>query len=321
MNANLEKLMAVLENVRREVRKVIIGQNDVLDHALVVILTGQHALIEGVPGIAKTLLARTLAHVLGCEFMRIQFTPDLMPADITGTNVFNLQRNEFTLVKGPVFTSFLLADEINRAPAKTQSALLQAMQERVVTIDRVTHALPANFTVFATQNPIEYEGTYPLPEAQKDRFMLKIVMPSPGREDELALAQRMLGTDSPEQTLERGAVEACVAASDLVELRLCLNDVLIREELIAYLVDIVRKTRAHESVLVGAGPRATQALLLAGRAHAAIGGRDFVTPDDIRAMVLPVLEHRLILRPEFEIEGLGTGEVVQKILGDIPVPR
>jgi MoxR-like ATPase len=258
---------------------------------------------------------------LGCEFMRIQFTPDLMPADITGTNVFNLQRNEFTLVKGPVFTSFLLADEINRAPAKTQSALLQAMQERVVTIDRVTHALPANFTVFATQNPIEYEGTYPLPEAQKDRFMLKIVMQSPEREDELALAQRMLGTDSPEQTLERGAVQPCVAAADLVELRLTLNDVVIREELIAYLVDVVRKTRAHESVLVGAGPRATQALLLAGRAHAAIGGRDFVTPDDIRAMALPVLEHRLILRPEFEIEGLGTGEVVQKILGDIPVPR
>jgi len=321
MNANLEKLMAVLESVRQEVRKVIIGQNEVVDQALIVILTGQHALIEGVPGIAKTLLARTLAHVLGCEFMRIQFTPDLMPADITGTNVFNLQRNEFTLVKGPVFTSFLLADEINRAPAKTQSALLQAMQERVVTIDRITHPLPANFTVFATQNPIEYEGTYPLPEAQKDRFMLKIVMQSPEREDELALAQRMLGTDSPEQTLERGAVQACVAASDLVELRLCLNDVVIREELIAYLVDVVRKTRAHESVLVGAGPRATQALLLAGRAHAAIGGRDFVTPDDIRAMALPVLEHRLILRPEFEIEGLGTGEVVQKILGDIPVPR
>ncbi len=321
MNANLEKLMAVLESVRREVRKVIIGQNEVLDQALIVILTGQHALIEGVPGIAKTLLVRTLAHILGCEFMRIQFTPDLMPADITGTNVFNLQRNEFTLVKGPVFTSFLLADEINRAPAKTQSALLQAMQERVVTIDRVTHALPANFTVFATQNPIEYEGTYPLPEAQKDRFMLKIVMQSPEREDELALAQRMLGTDSPEQTLERGTVQRCVAAADLVELRLCLNDVVIREELIAYLVDVVRKTRAHESVLVGAGPRATQALLLAGRAHAAIGGRDFVTPDDIRAMALPVLEHRLILRPEFEIEGLGTGEVVQKILGDIPVPR
>ncbi len=317
MNENLEKLMPVLERVRREVHRVIIGQDEVVDQALIVIFTGHHALIEGVPGIAKTLLARTLARVLGCEFARIQFTPDLMPADITGTNVFNLQRNEFTLVKGPVFTSFLLADEINRAPAKTQSALLQAMQERVVTIDRETHPLPANFTVFATQNPIEYEGTYPLPEAQKDRFMFKIVMRSPERADELALAARMLGNDSPEQT----AVEACIASDELASLKLSLNEVLIREELIAYLVDVVRKTRAHESILVGAGPRATQALLLSSRAHAAIEGRDFVTPDDIRAMAAPVLEHRLILRPEFEIEGLDEREVVTKILGEIPVPR
>src|SRR6266853_5928628 len=215
MNANLEKLMAVLERVRREVRKVIIGQNDVVEHALIVIFTGQHALIEGVPGIAKTLLARTLAHVLGCEFMRIQFTPDLMPADITGTNVFNLQRNEFTLVKGPVFTSFLLADEINRAPAKTQSALLQAMQERVVTIDRETHSLSPNFTVFATQNPIEYEGTYPLPEAQKDRFMLKISMTAQGRADELILAQRTMTKESPEALLGSGAVQAVIRPEDL----------------------------------------------------------------------------------------------------------
>jgi MoxR-like ATPase len=319
MNANLEKLMPALERVRREVHKVIIGQNDVVDQALIVILTGHHALIEGVPGIAKTLLARTLARVLGCEFARIQFTPDLMPADITGTNVFNLQRNEFTLVKGPVFTSFLLADEINRAPAKTQSALLQAMQERLVSIDRETYPLPVNFTVFATQNPIEYEGTYPLPEAQKDRFMFKIAMRSPERVDELALAGRMLGTDSPEQTL--AGVEPCIQKEELAELKLSLNDVLIREELIAYLVDVVRKTRAHESVLVGAGPRATQALLLASRAHAAIQGRDFVTPDDIRAMASPVLEHRLIIRPEFEIEGLDEREVVNKILAEVPVPR
>jgi len=319
MNANLEKLTSTLDRVRREVHKVIIGQNDAVDEALIVIFTGHHALIEGVPGIAKTLLARTLARTLGCEFARIQFTPDLMPADITGTNVFNLQRNEFTMVKGPIFTSFLLADEINRAPAKTQSALLQAMQERVVTIDRETHALPANFTVFATQNPIEYEGTYPLPEAQKDRFMLKIVMRPPERDDELALAARMLGTDSPEQTLD--CVESCVRSEDLAELKQCLNDVLIREDLTAYLVDVVRKTRAHESILVGAGPRATQSLLLASRAYAAISGRDFVTPDDIRAMSAPVLEHRLILRPEFEIEGLDVREVVHRILAEIPVPR
>jgi MoxR-like ATPase len=321
MNANLEKLTAVLGSVRREVGKVIIGQERAVDQALIAIFTGHHALLEGVPGLAKTLLARALAHTLDCEFARIQFTPDLMPADITGTSVFNLQRNEFTLVKGPIFTSFLLADEINRAPAKTQSALLQAMQERMVTIDRDTHVLSPNFTVFATQNPIEYEGTYPLPEAQKDRFMLKITMTWPEREDELALARRMLGADSPEATLARGEVQVCVRGQDLVELRACLKDVLIREELVAYLVDVIRRTRSHESVLVGAGPRATQALLLASRALAAIGGRDFVTPDDVREMAGPVLEHRLILRPEFEIEGLSIGEVIGKILGGIAVPR
>src|SRR5713101_1861605 len=216
---NTDKLKDVLAQARHEAGKVIIGQTDVIEKALIAIFTGNHALIEGVPGVAKTLLVRTLAHVLGCDFVRIQFTPDLMPSDITGTNVFNLQRNEFSLIKGPVFTSFLLADEINRAPAKTQSALLQAMQERVVTIDRDTHALSPNFTVFATQNPIEYEGTYPLPEAQKDRFMLKIVMSWPERDDELSLAQRTLGTDAPESILERGEVTACVEAGELDRLR------------------------------------------------------------------------------------------------------
>ena len=318
---NTDRLKEVLTQARHEVAKVIIGQAVVVDRALIAIFTGQHALIEGVPGVAKTLLVRTLAHVLGTNFSRIQFTPDLMPADITGTNVFNLQRNEFTLIRGPVFTSFLLADEINRAPAKTQSALLQAMQERTVTIDRDTHALPENFTVFATQNPIEYEGTYPLPEAQKDRFMLKITMTAPGRDEELILAQRMLGDDSPEATLGRGTVQAVIKAEELGELRRSLQNITLREELVGYIVDIVRATRQHESVLVGAGPRATQSLLLAARAHSAMGGRDFVTPDDIKAMAVPVLEHRLILRPEFEIEGLAVGEVIERILQEIAVPR
>ena len=318
---NIDRLKEVLTATRAEVAKVIIGQTDVIDKALIAIFTGHHALIEGVPGVAKTLLVRTLAHVLGCSFSRIQFTPDLMPTDITGTNVFNLQRNEFTLIKGPIFTSFLLADEINRAPAKTQSALLQAMQEHVVTIDRDTHVLPPNFTVFATQNPIEYEGTYPLPEAQKDRFMLKISMTSPGRDEELTLAQRTLGKESPENTLASGAVRAVITAEDLAQLREQLMLVLMREELVAYLVDIVRATRQNESVLVGGGPRATQALLLASRAHAALHGRDFVTPDDIKIMAVPVLEHRLILRPEFEIEGLAIKEVIEKILQEITVPR
>jgi MoxR-like ATPase len=244
-----------------------------------------------------------------------------MPADITGTSVFNLQRNEFSLVKGPIFTSFLLADEINRAPAKTQSALLQAMQERSVTIDRETHALPASFTVFATQNPIEYEGTYPLPEAQKDRFMLKINMKAPGREDELVLAQRTMTAEAPERLLAAGAVQPVIREDEILLLREGLVQIVMRDELTGYLVDIVRATRDHEGVLVGAGPRATQALMMAARAYAAMAERDFVTPDDIKVMAMPVLEHRLILRPEFEIEGMTVSEVVAQILQRVTVPR
>ena len=318
---NADQLKEILARARQEVAKVIVGQAEVVDRALITIFTGHHALIEGVPGVAKTLLVRTLSRVLGCEFARIQFTPDIMPADITGTNVFNLQRNEFTLIKGPIFTSFLLADEINRAPAKTQSALLQAMQERLVTIDRDTHSLPLNFTVFATQNPIEYEGTYPLPEAQKDRFMMKITMNCPERDEELMLARRTMSVGSPEATLASGALQPVVTAETLAAMRSQLDHIVLREELLAYLVDIVRATRRNESVLVGAGPRATQALLLASRAFAALSGRNFATPDDIKTMAVPILEHRLILRPEFEIEGVTVTEVIQKILEQVAVPR
>ena len=316
-----DNLKETLIRAKEEIAKVIIGQDQVIDSALIAIFTGHHALIEGVPGVAKTLLVRTLAHVLGCEFARIQFTPDLMPADITGTHVFNLQKNSFALVKGPIFTTFLLADEINRAPAKTQSALLQAMQERTVTIDRRTHVLPDNFTVFATQNPIEYQGTYPLPEAQVDRFMLRIPMLHPERDEELTLAQRMLGQDSPEAVLKSGAVKPVITAETLTSLRQQLEAIRVKEELVAYLVDIVRQTREHQGVLVGAGPRATQALLLGSRASAALAGRDFVTPDDIKAMAVPVLGHRIILRPEYEIEGLAIDEVIQQILQEVTVPR
>lgn len=321
MHADLETVKDILARARQEVARVIIGQQEVIDYALLVIFTGHHALIEGVPGVGKTLLVRTLAQVLGCEFARIQFTPDLMPADITGTNVFDLHKNAFTFVPGPIFTTFLLGDEINRAPAKTQSALLQAMQERTVTIDRQTHSLSTNFTVFATQNPIEYEGTYPLPEAQKDRFMLKITMSYPGREEELSLAQQMLGTRSPEALLANNTVQTVVTAEQLQSVRRGLEHMVVREELLAYLVDIVRHTRQHESVFIGAGPRATQALLLASRAYAALAGRDFVTPDDVKTMALPVLEHRLVLRPEFEIEGLTIPEVIRNILAARPVPQ
>ena len=321
MDTKSDRVQEVLFRTREEVGQVIIGQQEVIDKALIVIFTGQHALIEGVPGVAKTLLVRTFARVLGCDYNRIQFTPDLMPSDITGTSVFNLQRNEFTLIKGPVFTQFLLADEINRAPAKTQAALLQAMQERRVTIDRDTHILPSEFTVFATQNPVEYEGTYPLPEAQKDRFMLKITMECPLRDEELLLARRMLGSDAPESVLAADRIKPVISVGDLVGLRAQLEQITVRDELIAYMVDIVRGTRNHDSVMVGAGPRATQALLLSSRAQAAINDRDYVTPDDVKAMTVPVLGHRIILRPEYEIEGVTVAEVIHQLLEKIAVPR
>ena len=321
MNPEFANATETLAAARAEIAKVIIGQDAVIELALVTLLTRQHALIEGVPGVAKTLLVRTLGHVLGVPAGRVQFTPDLMPADITGTNVFNLQANSFTLVRGPVFTSFLLADEINRAPAKTQAALLQAMQERVVTIDRETHALDDAFTVFATQNPADSEGTYPLPEAQKDRFMVKIRMEPPSRDEELELARRILVGESPEKRLADGAVKAVLGPGELTRLRATLGQVLLRDELAAYAVDLVRATRGHESVMVGAGPRATLALLLGARARAAVAGRDFATPDDVRGLAAAVLGHRLVLRPEFEIEGVTVEEVLARILDQVAVPR
>ena len=321
MTATKDVLADVLATAKQEIAKVIIGQEKVIESALIAIFTNHHALIEGVPGVAKTLLVRTMAHVLGCEFGRIQFTPDLMPADIIGTHVFSMQKNSFALVKGPIFTTFLLADEINRAPAKTQSALLQAMQERVVSIDRRTQPLPDNFTVFATQNPIEHQGTYPLPEAQLDRFMLKIPMTHPDRDEELNLAQRMLGDNAPEAVLKSGAVRPVITPEVLTDLRRQLAAIRVKEELIGYIVDIVRQTRRHPGMLVGAGPRATQALLLGSRAAAALAGRDFVTPDDIKGLAVPVLGHRILLRPEYEIEGLAIEEVIEQILQEVTVPR
>jgi MoxR-like ATPase len=317
----LDQFQAVIENVTRELRKVIIGQDDAVRYSLITVLCNQHALVEGVPGLGKTLLVRTLGACMGCEFKRIQFTPDLMPADITGTNVFNLSRNEFTLVRGPLFTTFLLADEINRAPAKTQSALLEAMQERTVTIDRESFRLSPNFTVFATQNPIESEGTYPLPEAQKDRFLLKINMTWPLESDELSLARRSLDTCAPEAVLMRGEVVPCLSDDDLAGMRTALEIIRVSDELVDYAVKVVRRTRADDAILVGAGPRASQSLLRAARAWAALSGRDFVSPDDVRAVGAPVLEHRLILRPESELEGVRVAEVLERILHEVPVPR
>jgi MoxR-like ATPase len=322
VNASLEPILEALDQVRREIAKVVLGQEQVIDLALIAIITNQHALIEGVPGVAKTLLVRTLAKVMGADYSRIQFTPDLMPTDITGSYIYNMKDGSFKLVPGPIFTTFLLADEINRAPAKTQSALLQAMQERRVTIDRDTMPLPENFTVFATQNPIEYEGTYPLPEAQRDRFMLKIVMGLPKEATEIELAKRTLQrSKSPEKVLDSDAVAAVLKAEQLAKLRNQLEHIVITDEMVQYLVQLIRETRNHDSVLVGAGPRATQALLLGVRAHAAISQRDYVTPEDVKRMFNAVLGHRIVLRPEFEIEGVTVEETLSQILEAKPVPR
>lgn len=320
-SGSANEVKEILARARAEVAKVIIGQQEVVDFSLIAIFTGNHILLEGVPGVAKTLLVRTLAKVLGTDFSRIQFTPDLMPSDITGTNVFNLQEGEFHLVKGPIFTSFLLADEINRAPAKTQSALLQAMQERLVTIDGVTHELPNNFTVFATQNPIEYEGTYPLPEAQKDRFLLRVEMDYPGEEEEKQLALQSLGQETPEKILESDAIQPVLTTEGIATMQAALEGITMKEELVSYVVELIRVSRETDSIQIGAGPRATKALLLSSRALAAIEGRDYVTPDDIRLMAYPVLSHRIILRPEYEIEGMTVREAVNKLLESVAVPR
>lgn len=310
----------VLTHLRREVAKVIIGQSDVVDRALVTIFAGRHALIEGVPGVAKTLLVRTLAHLLGCTFHRIQFTSDLMPADITGRHVFNPKENDLTLVKGPLFTTFLLADEINRAPAKTHSALLEAMQERQVTVGRQTYALSPNFTVFATQNPVELEGMYPLAESQKDRFMLKIAMGCPTKAEELQLGERTLTKEAPEMLLESGAIRPILTTERLAVMRQAMDTISVSAEMVRYVVAITRRTREHTNIRIGAGPRATQSLLLSSRVHAALQGRNSVTPEDVKRMAPGCLEHRLILWPEFEQEGLTCTEVVQHILQSVSVP-
>ncbi len=307
--------------VRQTLGRVIVGQDEAIDLALVTLLAGGHALIEGVPGVGKTLLVKALARAVGGEFQRIQFTPDLMPADITGTSVFDLKTQEFRLVRGPIFTNFLLGDEINRAPAKTQSALLEAMQERQVTIDRATYALPQVFVVFATQNPIEYQGTYPLPEAQKDRFLVKIRMGYPTAEDENELARLVAEGDAPERRLTEELRVPVLQAGELDQLRATTARVRVSDAVSSYIVSLVRQMRQHAAVWVGAGPRATLALLSASRALAALEERDFVLPEDVKTLAGPVLEHRMLLRPEFEMEGVERREVINAVLEAVEVPR
>ena len=319
--AALAAITSGARRVREALGRVIVGQDRAIDAALVTLLAGGHALIEGVPGVGKTLLVKALAHAVAGEFQRIQFTPDLMPADITGTSVFDVKTQEFRLVRGPIFTNFLLADEINRAPAKTQSALLEAMQERQVTIDRATCALPPVFVVFATQNPIEHQGTYPLPEAQKDRFLLKIRMGYPAAEDENELARLVAEGEAPERRLAEELRTPVLQPGELDQLRAATARVRVSEAVSSYIVNLVRQTRQHAAIWVGAGPRATLALLSASRALAALEQRDFVLPEDVKTLAPSVLEHRMLLRPEFEMEGVELREVINAVLEAVDVPR
>ncbi len=296
--AALATITGVARRVREALGRVIVGQSEAIDLALVTLLAGGHALIEGVPGV----------------------TPDLMPADITGTSVFDLKTQQFRLVRGPIFTNFLLADEINRAPAKTQSALLEAMQERQVTIDRETCALPPVFVVFATQNPIEHQGTYPLPEAQKDRFLVKIRMGYPTAEDENELARLVAEGEAPERRLAELRAPV-LQPGELEQWRAATARVRVSEAISTYIVNLVRQTRQHPAVWVGAGPRATLALLSASRALAGLEERDFVLPEDVKTLAAPVLEHRMLLRPEFEMEGVELREVIKAVLEAVQVPR
>ncbi|MGH9243108.1 MAG: AAA family ATPase [Acidimicrobiales bacterium] len=303
------------ERVLAQVERAVVGKRAPAELLLAGLLSRGHVLIEDLPGLAKTLLARSLAAATSLRLARVQFTPDLLPSDITGSSVFDPRRAEFEFRPGPVFANLVLGDEINRAPPKTQAALLEAMQERQVTVDGVTHHLPQPFCVLATQNPIEYEGTYPLPEAQLDRFMLRISMGYPAPDDEREILRRRL---------ERGADDVTIApvinGAGVVALQQALEEVHVAPTLVAYIVDLVDATRAHPKVQVGASPRGSEALLKVARATAAIAGRDFVIPEDVKSVAVPALAHRLILRPEQWVRGAHTDEVVRDCLDQVPTP-
>jgi MoxR-like ATPase len=317
---DIQEIRSLAQSIRGEVRKAVIGQEEVVELMLTSLLVGGHILLEGVPGTAKTLLTQAFAASLRLDFGRIQFTPDLMPGDVLGTNLFNFQTNGFILTKGPIFTQLLLADEINRTPPKTQAALLQAMNERVVTIDGQDHQLGENFMVVATQNPIEQQGTYPLPEAQLDRFLFKIIIDHPGRDEEREILRRH-GHRSAMPRLADFGLEPVADGAVLLEMRRAVEAIRLTDALIDYIVDVVRATREHASLEVGASTRAANMLAAAARAFAILQGRDFVIPDDIKTLALPVLRHRLVLSPGAEIEGLGADRVLREILDQVAAPR
>lgn len=311
---------AALLQVRTEVAKAVVGQDSTVTGLLIALLAGGHVLLEGVPGVAKTLLVRALSTALSLDTKRVQFTPDLMPGDVTGSLVYDAHSSEFTFREGPVFTNILLADEINRTPPKTQASLLEAMEEHQVSVDGISRKLPAPFMVAATQNPVEYEGTYPLPEAQLDRFLLKLTMDLPSRDEEIEVIRRhSLGFDP--QDLYAAGVRAVAGAEDLALARAAVSRVSVAAEVLAYVVDLARATRTAPSFQLGVSPRGATALIKCARAYAWLCGRDFVTPDDVKALALATLRHRVSLRPEAEMDGVAVDDILRSILASVPVPR
>ena len=317
---NPTDLKNIFEGLRTEANKVLVGLVEPFELLAVALFTGGHVLLEGVPGTAKTLMAKTLAHMVQAKFTRIQFTPDLMPSDILGTSVFDVTTTRFHLKKGPIFTQLLLADEINRAPAKTQSALLEAMEERQINLDGERHPLDAPFMVVATQNPIEYEGTYPLPEAQLDRFMFKVLVPYAPLEDEVEVLRRYhRGFDAHD--LQAANLNPVLSAKQVVEIRESIKQIVVEEGILAYVAKIGVASRQSPDIVLGASTRATTHVLLAAKTFAALQGRNYVTPDDVKFVVPPVYRHRILLKPEAEIEGLDADSVIQRVLGSVEVPR
>ena len=315
---DVDPVMMRAERVKSEIGQVLVGQEEMLDLLLMALFTGGHVLLEGVPGIAKTLTAKLLARSIDTGFSRIQFTPDLMPADVVGTPVFNMKTSDFNFKFGPIFSNVVLIDEINRAPAKTQAALFEVMEEKQVTVDGITHRMTAPFFVIATQNPIEQEGTYKLPEAQLDRFLFKIVLEYPSLEEEKGILRRF---HNDFNGALRDTVLAVLSPEDIADCQQRIEQVYIREELLDYIAAIVHNTRNNSDLFLGASPRASLALMKTAKAAAALSGRNFVTPDDIRYVSFPVLNHRVILTPEREMEGYSTREVLDDIVKKIEVPR
>ena len=317
-NGELMFYTTKVESLRAELAKVIVGQSSMIDTLILGILNGGHVLIEGVPGIAKTLAANAFAKTLNSDFSRIQFTPDLMPTDITGTNVFNAQKSNFEYKKGPVFTNILLIDEINRAPAKTQSALFEIMEEKQISYDGQTYVMGFPFMTIATQNPIEQEGTYRLPEAQLDRFLFRVLITYPSYEEEVEVLNRFLGAD---KNFRLGQLQSVLNVDDLKRMMALQSTVYVKREILEYIVNIVSSTRSHADIYVGASPRASLALMHVSQSCALLNGRDFVTPDDVRQFAFEILNHRIILNPESEMAGKTEMTVLNEVISQVEVPR